>query len=254
MIVGVSGAAGRMGSLVAEAIAEADRIELGPLYDPGHAGSAVAGKAIGGDPNDMKDADVVVEFTVPDVVMANLDRWRDLGVHAVVGTSGFDADRIAEVEERWAGGPPNCLIVPNFSIGAVVSMRLAEIAAPHFDAAEVIELHHDRKADAPSGTAMNTAERIAAAADQHRQTESTELVDGARGANVSGVLVHAIRLPGFVADQTVVLGGAGETLSISHSTLDRTAFTPGVMAAVRAVASLEQPVTVGLEAVLDLDG
>ena len=254
MIVGVSGAGGRMGSLVAEAIAEADDLELGPLYDPGHAGSTIAGDAVGDEPGDIGSADVVVEFTVPDAVMDNLDRWRKLGLHAVVGTSGFDGERIAAVEKLWGSGPPNCLIVPNFAIGAVVAMHLAEIAAPHFAAAEVIELHHDRKADAPSGTALNTAERIAAVADQHRHTESTELVDGARGANVSGVPVHAIRLPGFVADQTVVFGGPGETLYISHSTLGRTAFMPGVMAAVRGVSSLEQPVSVGLEAVLDLGG
>lgn len=253
MIVGVSGAGGRMGGLVAEALAQSDDFELGPLYDPGHAGSTVAGRTIGDDPNAMKDADVVVEFTVPEVVMANLDRWRDLGVHAVVGTSGFDAERIAAVEERWMDGPPNCLIVPNFAVGAIVAMRLAEIAAPHFDAGEVIELHHDRKADAPSGTAMTTAERIAAAADQHRQTESTELVVGARGADVSGVPIHAVRLPGIVADQIVMFGSAGETLSIRHTSTDRSVFVPGVLAAVSGIASLEQPVSVGLEAVLDLD-
>ncbi len=252
MIVGLSGAGGRMGMLVAGAIAEADDLELGPLYDPGHAGSTIAGNTVGDEPDDIGSADVVVEFTVPDVVMANLDRWHRLGVHAVVGTSGFDAERLAAVADVWGSGPPNCLIVPNFAVGAIVAMRLAEIAAPHFDAAEVIELHHDQKVDAPSGTAMVTAERIAAAADQHRQTESTELVPGARGADVSGVPIHAIRLPGIVADQIVMFGGAGETLSIRHTTTDRSVFVPGVLAAVRSVASLDAAVTVGLEAVLDL--
>ncbi len=252
MIVGVSGAGGRMGTLVAGAIAEADDLELGPLYDPAHAGSTIAGNTVGDEPDDIGSADVVVEFTVPDVVMTNLDRWHRLGVHAVVGTSGFDAERLAAVADVWGSGPPNCLIVPNFAVGAIVAMRLAEIAAPHFDAAEVIELHHDQKVDAPSGTAMVTAERIAAAADQHRQTESTELVPGARGADVSGVPIHAIRLPGIVADQIVMFGGAGETLSIRHTTTDRSVFVPGVLAAVRNVASLDAAVTVGLEAVLDL--
>lgn len=252
MIVGVSGAGGRMGTLVAETILATGDIELGPLYDPDHAGETVGGATIQDSADAMADADVVVEFTVPDVVMDNLGTWRDLGVHAVVGTSGFDAARIAQVREQWGSGPPNCLIAPNFSIGAVTAMRLAETAAPYFAAAEVIEMHHDRKADAPSGTAMTTAERIAAAADQHRDVESEELIDGARGADVSGVPVHALRLPGIVADQTVVFGGMGETLSIRHTTTDRTAFMPGVLAAVRGVSALPEPVSVGLESVLDL--
>jgi 4-hydroxy-tetrahydrodipicolinate reductase len=252
MIVGVSGAGGRMGTLVAETIVSADDLELGPLYDPEHAGETVGGATIQSSAEVMKDADVVVEFTVPDAVIENLRTWRGLDIHAVVGTSGFDAERIAQVTEQWGSGPPNCLIVPNFSIGAVTAMRLAETAAPHFAAAEVIELHHDRKADAPSGTAMATAERIAAAADQHRDVESEELVDGARGADVSGVPVHAVRLPGIVADQMVIFGGMGETLTIRHTTTDRTAFMPGVLSAVRGVAALEEPVSVGLEAVLEL--
>ncbi len=252
MIVGVSGAAGRMGVLTAETIASVEDLDLGPLYDPHHAGATVAGATVGDDPGAMKAADVVVEFTEPDVVMDNLRTWRDLGVHAVVGTSGFDAARIAEVADSWGSGPPNCIIVPNFSVGAVIAMRLAEIAAPHFSAAEVIELHHDRKADAPAGTAMTTAERIAAAADQHRDVESSELVPGARGADVAGVPVHAVRLPGIVADQMIIFGGQGETLTLRHTTTDRTVFMPGVLAAIRAVPDLDEPVSVGLEAVLEL--
>ena len=252
MIVGVSGAGGRMGSLVAETVDAADDLELGPLYDPDHAGESIAGGTVDASPDTMKGADVVVEFTVPDVVLENLVRWREHGVHAVVGTSGFDAARLDVVREAWGSGPPNCLIVPNFSVGAVVSMRIAEIAAPHFAAAEVIELHHDRKVDAPSGTAMSTAERIAAAAEQHREVESQELTPGARGADVSGVPVHAVRLPGIIADQLIIFGGSGETLSIHHSTTDRTVFMPGVLAAIRGVDALENPVSVGLEAVLDL--
>jgi 4-hydroxy-tetrahydrodipicolinate reductase len=252
MIVGVSGAGGRMGTLVAETIAAAPDLELGPLYDPGHGGEVVAGITVVDDTKAMEAAEVVVEFTVPDVVIDNLETWRHLGLHAVVGTSGFDADRIEEATRRWGSGPPNCLIVPNFSIGAVVLMRLAEVAAPFFEAAEVIELHHDRKADAPSGTSMAIAERIAGTAEQHRHTESAELLAGARGARVSGVPVHAVRLPGVVADHLVVFGGPGDRLSIHHATTDRTAFMPGVLAAIRGVSALEQPVSVGLEAVLDL--
>ncbi|MEA2024892.1 MAG: 4-hydroxy-tetrahydrodipicolinate reductase [Actinomycetota bacterium] len=250
MIVAVSGAGGRMGNLVAETVAASADLVLGPLYDPHHAGATVAGYEVGDDPSAVAEADVVVEFTEPDVVMENLATWRSLGLSAVVGTSGFDVDRIARLRRQWGGGPPNCLIVPNFSIGAVVMMRLAEIAAPHFAATEVIELHHDRKVDAPSGTAIATAERIAEAASQSRAVESTELISGARGADVSGVPVHAVRLPGLVAHQQVLFGGTGEMLTIRHDTTDRTAFMPGVMAAVRAVGDLEDPVTVGLEGVL----
>lgn len=248
MIVGVSGAAGRMGSLVVEAIGAAEDLELGPLYDPGHPGGDFVA-----DPDALKAADVVVEFSLPGVVLDNLERWRGHGLHAVVGTSGFDEATVAEVRSRWGSGPPNCLIVPNFAVGAIVAMRLAEIAAPFFSAGEVIELHHDRKADAPSGTAMTTAGRIAAAAEQRRHTESSELVPGARGADVSGVPVHAVRLPGIVADQIILFGSTGETLTIRHTSTDRSVFIPGVLAAIRRVPTLEEPVTVGLEAVLDLD-
>lgn len=252
MIIGVSGAGGRMGSLVAETIRDAEDLELGPLYDPHHTGAMVAGRTIGDDPAPMAAADVVVEFTEPDVVMGNLAIWRSLGLNAVVGTSGFDADRVGMLGEQWGSGPPNCLVVPNFSIGAVVMMRLAEIAAPHFAAAEIIELHHDRKVDAPSGTAIATAERVGNAAPQTRSVESTELLPGARGADVAGVPVHAVRLPGLVAHQQVLFGGTGEMLTIRHDTTDRTAFMPGVLAAVHAVGDLAEPITVGLEGVLGI--
>lgn len=237
----VSGAAGRMGALIAEAVASAPDLELVARYDP--AGGEIT------DPAAIPDADVVVEFTNPSVVMANLALWCDRGWHAVVGTSGFTDDRIAEVRGFFGGGPPNCLIVPNFSIGAVLAMRLAAEAAPYFPAAEVIELHHDRKADAPSGTAIATAARIAAAADQHRSVDSSELVPGARGADVDGVPVHAVRLSGLVAHQEVILGGTGETLTIRHDTTDRAAFVPGVLLGIRGITDLPG-VTVGLEALL----
>lgn len=252
MIVSVSGAGGRMGSLVAETVAAGADLRLGPLYDPHHAGATVAGHTIGDDPAAMAGADIVVEFTEPDVVMENLATWRSLGLAAVVGTSGFDADRVARLREQWGSAPPNCLVVPNFSIGAVVMMRLAELAAPHFAAAEIIEMHHDRKVDAPSGTAIATAERIADAAPQNRAVESAELLPGARGADVSSVPVHAVRLPGLVAHQQVLFGGTGETLTIRHDTTDRTAFMPGVLAAVRAVGDLDEPVTVGLDVILGI--
>jgi 4-hydroxy-tetrahydrodipicolinate reductase len=171
----------------------------------------------------------------------------------VVGTSGFDEGRLAALRRQWGKGPPNCLVVPNFSIGAVLMMRFAEMAAPHFPASEVIELHHDRKADAPSGTALATAGRIrSAGGPQQRALESEELVRGARGANADGVRVHAVRLPGLVAHQEVLLGAAGETLSIRHDTTDRIAFVPGVLLGIRRVAGITGGVAVGLEDLLGL--
>lgn len=241
-----------MGRLVAEAVVEGDGLETGALYDPKQPGLVVAGTVVSDDPGAVAAADVVVEFTRPEVVMGNLRRWRELGVHAVVGTSGFDAGRVAEAGSIWGSAPPNLLIVPNFSIGAVTMMHLAEVAAPHFAAAEIIELHHDAKADAPSGTAIATAERIAAAASQRRVAESTELIEGARGADVSGVPVHAVRLPGLVAHQEVIFGSPGETLTVRHDTTDRTAFLPGIVLAVRRVGTLSEPVTVGLESLLGM--
>ncbi|MDH3605780.1 MAG: 4-hydroxy-tetrahydrodipicolinate reductase, partial [Acidimicrobiia bacterium] len=217
----VSGAAGRMGSLVCATIDEQPDLELVGRFDPGNDPSQ--------DAAGLPECDVVVEFTTPDVVMANLGEWRARGWHAVVGTSGFTENRLAEVGQLFGDGPPNCLIVPNFSIGAVLSMRFAREAAAHFAAAEVIELHHDHKADAPSGTALATARLIAEAGPQSRAFESSELVPGARGASVEGVNVHSVRLSGLVAHQQVILGGQGETLTIRHDTTDRSAFLPGVL-------------------------
>ena len=239
----VSGAAGRMGRMVSRAVVDQDDLELVAGYDP------APEEAVYQDPADLPEADVVVEFTNPGVVLDNLALWRDRGSHVVVGTSGFSEDRIEAVRRLFGDGPPNCLIVPNFSIGAVLAMLFAAEAAAHFPAAEIIELHHDGKVDAPSGTAIATAGRIAASGRQQRIVESTELVPGARGAAVEGVPVHAIRLPGLVAHQEVILGGTGETLTIRHDTTDRQAFIPGVLLGIRSVASL-RGVTVGLEPLL----
>ena len=249
--VAVCGAGGRMGRLVARTVAEADDLTLAALYDPHHAGDRVAGFEISADRSVVGDADVVVEFTTPDVVMDNLRAWREMRVHAVVGTSGFDASRLTALREQWGGGPPNCLVVPNFSIGAVLMMRFAEMASRHFAASEIIELHHDRKADAPSGTALATAGRMEGA--QRREVESAEVIDGVRGGKGShGIPIHSVRLPGLVAHQEVLFGSAGETLAIRHDTTDRVSFMPGVLLAVRSVASLEEPVTVGLEGLLGI--
>lgn len=245
--VGISGAAGRMGGLVAEALAESGEFVIGGLYAPGHEGFSTGGVAAGGHPDALADCDVILEVTRPDVVMANLWRWKDMGAHVVVGTSGFDSARMAELTAGWGGGPPNCLVVPNFSVGAVLMMRFAEAAAPYFLAAEVIELHHDRKADAPSGTALDTARRIGEARpDQLRHVESKEMRPGARGATESGVNVHSVRLPGLLAHQEVVLGAEGEVLTIRHDATDRKAYLPGIFMALRAVGGIHG-VSLGLE-------
>lgn len=250
--IGVSGAHGRMGRLVAASVAQAMDLELAGLFDPAGVGEETAGVPITDDANALAGCEVVVEFTNPDVVMGNLALWRDQGSHVVVGTSGFSTERLAKVSELWGEGPPNCLVAPNFSIGAVLMMRFAELAAPHFAAAEVVELHHDQKADAPSGTATSTAERIGRAKpEQQRAVTSQELAQGARGASVAGVPVHAVRLPGLVAHQEVLLGNEGEWLTIRHDTTDRSAFIAGVLLAVRTVADLPG-VTVGIEGLLEL--
>jgi 4-hydroxy-tetrahydrodipicolinate reductase len=241
-----------MGRLVAETVAATSGLELVAAFDPGHRGSTVAGVVVSSDPTVVGEAEVVVEFTTPEVVLANLARWRTHGVHAVVGTSGFDTARLGALRKSWGSGPPNCLVVPNFSIGAVLMMRFAELAAPHFAASEIVELHHDRKVDAPSGTALSTAARIQAAGGrQERNVESTETVPGVRGGEV-GPRVHSVRLPGLLAHQEVLFGSAGETLTIRHDSTDRISFLPGVLLAIRAVASLPDPVTVGLDALLGI--
>jgi 4-hydroxy-tetrahydrodipicolinate reductase len=230
--VAVSGAAGRMGTLVCQAVAEADDLDLIVAYDPSHAGETVAGITVTDDTDAVGGADVVVEFTVPTIMLDNLARWRALEVHTVVGTSGFDEERLAELRRRWGSGPPNCLVVPNFSIGAVLMMRFAEEASSHLRDAEIVEMHHQDKVDAPSGTAIATADRMG------------------RSTGGDPPEIHSVRLPGIVSRQDVIFGGVGETLTISHETTDRRSFMPGVLIAVRGVAGLPAPVTVGLEAVL----
>lgn len=248
--VAVSGAGGRMGRLVAGTIAAEPDLELVAVYDPVADGES-GGLAITADPDDLAGADVVVEFTTPDVVLGNLERWRGHGSHAVVGTSGFDASRIAAVESAWGSGTPRCLIVPNFSLGAVLMMHFAHLAARHYPAAEIVELHHDRKADAPSGTALATAAGMHAAGGRSERTvESAELVPGSRGGDVPGARIHSVRLPGLLAHQEVLLGAPGELLTIRHDSTDRVSYMPGVLLAIRGVADLPDPVTVGLDSLL----
>ena len=245
--VGVLGSAGRMGSEVCRAVRGADGLELVAALD---AGDDIAELSRAG-------AQVAVDFTHPDAVMANLRWCVENGVHAVVGTTGFTDARLDEVRGCLAGAPPvGVVVAPNFGVAAVLMMRFAAQAARFFDSVEIVELHHPGKADAPSGTARRTAElvaeaRSAAGVGPPPDATSTEL-QGARGADVAGIRVHAVRLAGLVAHQEVLLGGHGETLTLRHDSLDRSSFMPGVLLAVRAVG--DRPgLTVGLEHLLDLD-
>lgn len=239
--VAVSGAAGRMGSLACEAVEAASDMELVGRYAPGHGFD---------DSEDMRKAEVIVEFGPAASAFENLTLWHRLGAHVVVGSSGFDRRQLDQLRRAWGSGPGKCLVVPNFSIGAVLMMWVAEKASPYFSAAEVVELHHDRKTDAPSGTALATAERMQP--NGARAVESSELVPGARGAKVGGVWVHSVRLPGLLAHQDVLLGNPGETLTIRHDQSDRSAFVPGILLSVRSVSTLSDPVSVGLEGLLGL--
>jgi 4-hydroxy-tetrahydrodipicolinate reductase len=244
--VGVLGAHGRMGSLAAAAIEAADGLDL----------VARIGSADPLDGLESGGAQVAVEFTRPDAVMDNLRWCVERGIHTVVGTSGFDDDRLDEVRGWLADAPAvGMLIVPNFSIGAVLMMRFATQAARFFESVEITELHHPDKADAPSGTATRTAELVAAARSEAGLSAPPDAtaseLDGARGADVAGVRVHSVRLRGLVAHQEVLLGGVGETLTIRHDSSDRASFMPGVVAGVRAVPG-RPGLTVGLDAVLGL--
>ncbi len=239
--VGVLGARGRMGAEVVKAVTGAADLEL------------VAALDLGDSLDQLKTsgAQVVVDFTTPDSVMANLEFLISNGINSVVGTTGFDAARISKLEKLMAANPKvGLLIAPNFAIGAVLMMEFATKAAKYFESAEIIELHHPDKVDAPSGTASRTAELMSKARKDAGLTAmpdatSTSL-DGARGASVGDIPVHSVRLRGLIAHQEVLLGGLGETLTIRHDSLDRAGFMPGVLLGVRKVIS--QPgLTFGLE-------
>lgn len=257
--VGVFGAAGRMGSTVCRAVADDPQLELVAAVDPGAAGVPVseaagvdAGFEIAAKAEHLDVApQVMVDFTHLEAARENVAWCAANGVHAVVGTTGFSEDDLASFRAGFTRS--NCLIAPNFAIGAILMMRFAELAAPWFETAEVLEFHHDAKVDSPSGTAMRTVERMAAASsDWAPDPTTTEVVDGARGGDGPGhIRIHAIRMRGMVAHQEVVLGTTGQTLSIRHDSYDRSSFMPGVVLAAQRIA--EHPgVVVGLDAYLDL--
>jgi len=243
--VGVLGARGRMGRTVCATIEDAPDTELGGQVDHDDPLEALLG------------SDVVVDFTHVAAVMDNLRWCVEHGLSVVVGTSGFGDERLAEVRSWTAAAPDvRVLIVPNFSIGAVLMMSFAAQAARFFESAEIIELHHNRKMDAPSGTALRTAGLIGEArtkAGLGAPPDATEKeLDGARGTTVDDIHVHSVRLSGLLAHQEVLFGGHGETLTIRHDSLDRASFMPGVMRAVRSLSSLPAGLTVGLEPLLGL--
>jgi 4-hydroxy-tetrahydrodipicolinate reductase len=238
--VAVLGAKGRMGQEVVRAVTAAPDLDLGPTYDVG-------------DTLDLSGVDVAVDFTHPSSVMGNLRTCIEAGVHAVVGTTGFDDDRLATLRAQLEGTEVGVLVAANFGVAAVLMMQFAAQAARFFDNVEIVELHHPGKADAPSGTARRTAELIAQAREgmAAMPDATTQELDGARGADVHGVRVHAVRMAGMVAHQEVILGGEGETLTLRHDSYDRSSFMPGVLLGVRSVPS-RPGLTVGLEHLLEL--
>ncbi|MEM8619042.1 MAG: 4-hydroxy-tetrahydrodipicolinate reductase [Actinomycetota bacterium] len=244
MRVGVNGAAGRMGRTVCAAVVADPDLELAAGVDPGAVAVTVEGIEVAGELHAFADAscDVVVDFTVAAAARTTLPWLAMHGIHGVVGTTGFDTDDFALFESSFGGDDaPNAVIAANFAISAVLMMRFAEMAAPHFDTAEIIELHHDRKIDAPSGTAVTTAERIAAARGDDFAADPTEheVYPGARGGTgPAGVRVHSVRMRGMVAHQEAIFGATGQTLTIRQDSYDRDSFMPGVVLACKKIAEV----------------
>ena len=265
--VAIAGASGRMGRMLIETVLSTPDVELaGALDQPDSPALGMdAGAFLGRSTSvqivadlrqGLANAQVLIDFTRPEGTLAHLAVCRELGVKLVVGTTGFDEARLATVAE-WLGPQPEVgvVIAPNFGIGAILLMRFAQEAARFFPSVEIVELHHPNKVDAPSGTAARTARLVAAArreAGLPPAPDATEdALPGARGADIDGIPVHAVRLTGLVAHQEVLLGGPGETLTIRHDSMDRESFTPGVLMAVRAISG-HPGLTVGLEHLLDL--
>ena len=245
--VGVLGARGKVGSEVCAAVEAAEDLELVARIDVDDPIESLV----------EASADAVVDFTHPDVVMDSLRFLVEHGIHAVVGTTGFDDARLERLRDWLSAAPAvGVLIAPNFSIGAILMMRFAAEAAPYFESVEIVELHHPDKADAPSGTAARTASLVAAArrgaGSAPLPDATSSALDGARGADVEGIHVHSLRVRGLVAHQEVVLGAPGETLTVRHDSLDRVSFTPGVLLGLRRIGSAPG-LTIGLETFLGLD-
>ncbi len=261
--VGVIGACGRMGRMVCRAVAEAPDLALVAAIDRSQVGRSI-GSLIGDPRIDVPiseelhrlleaEVEVAVDFTHPDVVMDNIRWCITHAIHLVVGTTGIGEGDLEEIRSllESEGSESNVIVAPNFALGAVLMQRFAAQAARFFPAVEVIELHHDGKADAPSGTALATVRRLLGERREAYRGPSAESVPGVRGGEVEGVRVHSVRLPGLVAHQEVIFGGPGQTLTIRHDSTDRSSFMPGVLMALRAVMT-RPGLTVGLEPLLDL--
>lgn len=260
--VGVLGAGGRMGRTVCQAVMDDPNMELVAAIDPEFAGidlrqltgveSAGIQIASGTPELERESAEVVVDFTIADAALENMKWCAERGIHAVVGTTGLSSVDIGELRDLFGKSSANCVVAANFAIGAVLMARFAELAAPFMDGVEIIELHHDNKVDAPSGTALHIAKLIAESRDRSSggpfsaDPTTTSPLEGTRGGEGPGGLrVHSVRLPGLVAHHEVLFGAVGQVLAIRHDAFDRTSFMPGVLLAVRAVAST-QGLTVGL--------
>lgn len=246
--VAVSGAMGRLGSAITSGVANAGDMQITGLYSPAHEGEAFADVSIAGHPDELS-AQVMVECTHADAVMDNLKIWHEKRFSVVVGTSGFTEARLAELNSFWGNDDPGCLIVPNFSVGAVLMMRFAEMAAPYFDSVEIIERHEKNKPDAPSGTALATAMRIAGTRNETGESSSREIIEGARGGLASGVRVHSLRMKGLLSDQEVAFSNPGETFSLLHRSTSYDSFIPGALLAIRQVVNMKG-VAIGLDSIL----
>jgi 4-hydroxy-tetrahydrodipicolinate reductase len=249
MKVAVSGATGRLGSVIAYGISNAGDMRLTGVYAPGHAGEIVEGIKIE-DSIENIDAQIIVECTHPGVVMENLKKWHAKRMSVVVGTSGFTEDRIRELKSFWGDDDLGCLIVPNFSIGAALMMRFAEMASAHFDSAEIIERHEETKPDAPSGTALAAAMRMGKIRNESEQIVKDEVVKGVRGGLVSGVRIHSLRMKGILSDQEIAFSNMGEVFSIHHSSTSYESFVNGALVALRYALTIKG-VAIGLDAALD---
>ncbi|HYZ91134.1 MAG TPA: 4-hydroxy-tetrahydrodipicolinate reductase [Actinomycetota bacterium] len=252
--VGVLGAAGRMGRAVGEAVSNDPELELVARVDPsGGEGIATSIEALVD-----AGAQVAIDFTQPDSAFANASFCLEHGIHCVVGTTGMSQAELDKIEELATSGDANAFVAPNFSIGAVLMMHLAKQAARHMGSCEIVEMHHNQKLDAPSGTAMRTAREIAAVWNEHgrppggeHHPDEEEKAPGARGGEVDGIHVHGVRLLGGEAHQEVIFGALGQTLTIRHDAMNRSSYMPGILLAVKSVAS-RPGLTVGLEHLLDL--
>ena len=262
--VGVIGAAGKMGRMVCATVEADPDLALVAAIDRSHVGEPIKGLAEM-DETDIRisdefdtllqaEAEVAVDFTHPEVVRDDISWLIDHAMHGVVGTTGLsdkDYDEVATAIER-EGSETNIFIAPNFALGAVLAERFAIQASRWFPAAEIIELHHDRKADAPSGTSLKAAKEILAARAEAYHGPDAETIEGVRGGDMDGLRVHSVRLPGLVAHEEIIFGGQGQTLTIRHDSMDRSSFMPGVLMAIKAVSTLPG-LTIGLDKLLHID-